>query len=403
MTSRWLACLALVSTLTLVAAPAHAQEGKVKKAEKLLQKSAGTDEVKLAKAWDAINAARTHAKSRDLPWTWVVLAEVDHAYLAAPQLDAPTEDPGAAAIEAYDAAIGKDTDKAFSERILEGVLAVEGTERGMATEAYEAKLYDEAWPHLQTALHAQKLVRQVGRADVSREVQTLTFAVLTAVKRNQLDAARELHAQLVADHDAPTGTSIALSEAIADVEGDQAAVAFLTPLTEADPDDAALLGALFEHLFALEDTDTITGILETNSGSMGKALEITLLHAATWDRLGDLGRSADGYALAMELGPQDQRVLRGFGDLEIRRAIAFDQTARTTRRWRDKKQARQDRDDARQRAIQLFQASQELEATHLPTLELLLDLYKTVRWDDREEVNALEAKIDELRNAAASE
>lgn len=401
MTPRWLVRLALISTLSLAAAPALAQEGKVKKAEKMLAKYGGTDHVKLAKAWDAINTARTHEKSRDLPWTWVVLAEIDKAYLLDPEAEAPTGDPAAAAIEAYDTAIGKDPDKAFAERILEGVATIEGMERGKATEAYEAKLYEEAWPHLQNAIHAQKLIRQVGRLDLARESLTLKLAVLTAVKRNDLDGARKLHVQLLADHHAPTGTSLSLASAIAEEEGHEAALAFLAPLVEDDPDNAALLEARFEHMFALEQNEAIIQLLESYAESVGKALEITLLHASTWDRIGDLGHSAEAYARAMELGPTDQRVLRGYGDLELRRAIAFDQAAKATRKWRERKQHRKDRDEARQRAIQLFQASQDLDSEHLPTLELLLDLYKTVRWDDREEVQALEAKIDELRNEEA--
>ncbi|MCA9572297.1 MAG: hypothetical protein KC656_30870, partial [Myxococcales bacterium] len=124
MIQRRLARFALLAALGLTAMPALA--GKVEKAEKMLTKYAGTDHVALAKAYDAANQAKVDPKTRDAAFTWVVLAEVLKAYALDPDAESPAPDAAVAALDAYDAAIGKDADKAYSERILEGVVALEG-------------------------------------------------------------------------------------------------------------------------------------------------------------------------------------------------------------------------------------------------------------------------------------
>lgn len=396
MIQRRLARFALLAALGLTAMPALA--GKVEKAEKMLTKYAGTDHVALAKAYDAANQAKVDPKSRDAAFTWVVLAEVLKAYALDPDAESPAPDATVAALDAYDAAIGKDADKAYSERILEGVVALEGRKRGAATEAYEAKAYEEAWPHLEAVMKAHALLRQIGTVDASHEASALKLAILTAVKRNDLKVARNLHGELAQAHKVPTAISLSLATAIAEVEGDEPALAFLVPLSDANPDDADVMAARIEHLLALGKTEDVVGLLTQNEGSVGKALAITLVHARAWDRVQDLAKAADAYAKALELGPEDQEVLRGYADVELRRAAAFDLAAGATRKYKERKQHQADRDKARNHAIELLQTSRRVDPDHLPTLELLLDQYEAVKYDDKEEVQALEARIDELKS-----
>ncbi|MCA9570060.1 MAG: hypothetical protein KC656_19580, partial [Myxococcales bacterium] len=210
--------------------------------------------------------------------------------------------------------------------------------------------------------------------------------------------ARNLHGELAQAHKVPTAISLSLATAIAEVEGDEPALAFLVPLSDANPDDADVMAARIEHLLALGKTEDVVGLLTQHEGSVGKALAITLVHARAWDRVQDLAKAADAYAKALELGPEDQEVLRGYADVELRRAAAFDLAAGATRKYKERKQHQADRDKARNHAIELLQTSRRVDPDHLPTLELLLDQYEAVKYDDKEEVQALEARIDELKS-----
>lgn len=406
MHKQWSARLSLILALTLgtlAASPAMAQNGKIKKAEKMLVKYGGSDTVALAKALDAISAAKVHNKTRDLPLTWVVLGDVHMAYSLDDSAESPEPLPGKAAVEAYAVAVEKDDAKQYAERVLEAVARLESEAQALATEAYESKSYDTAWPALQTVLEAQKITRIIGRTDPARESAAMQLAILTAVKRNDLATARTMHDELAALDGVPSATSLALATAMADVDGPQAALDFLAPLSDVDPDDAVLMQARIEHLFTLGKVDDVTGLLTMNEGSVGKALAITLLHAAAWDRAEDLGKSAAAYGSAQELGPQDQRVLRGYADVEMRRATAFDLAASATRQWKERRDFRKGRDAARQHAMELLRESRIHDPGHLPTLELLREVYDDVKLRDREEIAALEEAIDTLKSKAAAE
>jgi tetratricopeptide (TPR) repeat protein len=405
MPKRWIHRLSIATlALGLVAtSPALAQNGKIKKAEKMLVKYDGSDTVALAKALDAINKAKVHSKTRDLAHTWVVLGDVHTAYMMDDAAESPEPNPGRAAVDAYMAAVGKEGADAYAERILEAIAAIETDAMAAATEAYESKAYAEAWPALQTVMAAQKVSRQVGRTDVAREAGTLQVAILTAVKRNDLDAARALHDELLALDGVPSATSLALATAMADVDGSEAALAFLEPLSDADPDDAVLMQARIEHLFTLDRKDDVVALLEANKASVGKALAITLLHARAWDRAEDLGRSAEAYLNAQALGPEDLTVLRGYADVEMRRASAFDVSAKATRNWRERRDMRAARDNARNNAMELLREARVLDPDHLATLQLLREVYDDVRLRDREEIAALEEAIAKIEEKAEEE
>ncbi len=391
MAPRWLHRLAFL--ILFVAGPAYGQNAKLKKAEKALARA--EDSAALRKALGWIEDAKAHPKTRDLPKTWVVYGDI--ARILASEEDGPLKDPVAVALGAYDAAIGLDRDRAYAERILEGLGSLEGVLFERAVHAYEAREYADAWLAVQYLYEVHRQIRQVGRVDPAREQKGLELAVLTALKFNLLDQARKYHAELTESYRAPVGVSLALATALAEEEGAEAALAFLEPLVERSPDDAALLGAQLEQLFALERPEAVRTILEANADSVGKALGITVLHAEAWDRIGDLERSAKAYEAALRLGPEEQRVLRGFADVEIRRATAFEEAAKASRRWSERRKHREARDAAKQRAIELLQRSRQLDPEHLPSLEVLLDLFEQVGWDDREEVATLEAQVDALK------
>ena len=391
----WTRLIVLVA-LSFGSTQAFAQASKVKKAEKFYGKYHGSDAVALAKAWDAIQDARVHPKTRDDPKTWFLYGEIARAYATNPDLDSPSKNPIMTALQAYDTAIKNGGKDLLAEPILEGVMTLEAMASTRAYEEYEDRSFDKAWASLRSVNKAHQIIRQIGRLDPGKEIESLRYATLTAIELGLLDEARESHDALVGLKGIRSATTLALSQALEEAEGAEKALEFLGPHSDADPADAALMKERFKLLTGLKNDDEIRELLVKHEALAKKAVGISLVLAEAWDALDDLGASQKSYAEALTLDGNNQDILRGYADVELRRARALNAAAEATRSYKERKKLRAERDEAHANAVKLLQTSRDLDPAHLPTLKKLHEAYEDTDLADPEEREALEQAIEEL-------
>lgn len=381
----------------LVTTPAWGQAGKVAKAEKLFAKHQAGAGGALEKAWDAIGDAKSHPSTRDEASTWLVVAKLTEAWADVP--NAPVKDVPTESLAAYDTVIGKDSAKAHTQPVLEAVMRIGNTELAMATNAFEGDRMEDAVAHLVRVRKAWALGRQLGASDTNREIDTLRLSTLAAVETGDFDGATTFHAELDEAGGRRTGTTLAVSKALRKGRSPKDALAFLAPIADAHPDDAALLEARIALLTELGDTDGVRAVLDGNADQIGRAVGITLVHAKARAALEDWSAALDAYAKAYALDARHQEVLRGYAAAEMHRARDASAKAEATKKWAERKALRAEKVAAFEHARDLLQASRELEPGHLPTLERLREVYDEVETDDREEIQALDEAIREAKAA----
>ncbi len=399
-TRRWAGVFAILACVSLPSVAA-AQSGKVKKAEKMLGKFEGGKTNALEKAWDSLQAARVHPDTRDDPKTWVLLAETAWTYAMDPDLEAPMPEPWTSTWEAWDTAIEKGAKDDYAERVITGLAILESAANTQATNAYEGGRMEDAWVHMQRVLDTQGLIRQVGRLDPAKEVAALKLGLVIATEVGDLDAARDLHAQLDEIGGRRTGQTLTLARAIEAGEGLQSAVDFLRPYVEEDPDDATMFEVFGSWLVEQDKKQPLTQLLEDNAELVGNAPAITLVHANLWAAVGDLERANEAFEAAMKVDGRNQAVLRGYADLMITQGRDAAARAADEKAWKARKALRTQRDESFMRAMTLLQTSRELEPGHLETLTKLREVYDEVELDDPEEVAALDDAIKNAEDEAA--
>ena len=386
--------------LGTASAPAFAQAGKIKKAEKMLAKFDDGNAAALEKAWASLSDARVHPDTRDTPKTWVLLAETAWTYAMDPDLTAPMPDAWQSTYDAWDTAIGKGAKDAYAERVVTGLAILESAANTQATNAYEGGRMDEAWVDMKRVLDTQSLIRQVGKLDPAKEVAALKLGLVIATEVGELDDARALHDQLDDVGGRRTGQTLTLARAIQKGENVQSAVDFLRPYVEADPDDATMFAALGGWLVEQEEPDKLKALLEANAELVGKAPAITLVHAQLWTAIDALDEAKEAYEAALKVDGRNQDVLRGYAALMVTRGRDFAAKAAETKAYKARKALRTERDESFMRAMTLLETSRELEPGHLQTLQQLREVYDEVELDDPEEIAALDEAIKNAEDAA---